>query len=401
MKTDADHNNTQTEVGRRREAPAVERVEADRSSSVGGSPFRPWLDEIRPYVPGKPPEEVLEASAPIEPANLASNENPLGPPKQCLDQWHYLSQVVNRYPDDQAQMLKEALSERFDFPLDHLAVGNGSNDLIDLLVRITSTRGTSVVISDWSFPTCPISARGTGAEVRAVPQRNYTHDLAGMRNAIDETTRLVYICNPNNPTGTMNTAAEVDEFLDGLPSHVLVVFDEAYFEFVERKDFPDLLPRVLEGQNICVLRTFSKCYSLASLRVGYGFCPPQVTERIEKIRLPFNVNAFAQRMASVAILDRDSIAISRHYNRQWKAWYRNQFENLDIEYIDSETNFFMIHVPEPADLHERLLKRAIIIRPLTSFGLPRGYYRVSIGRNLANENFMRSLEEILGKDSPS
>jgi len=360
------------------------------------TPFLPWLDEISPYVPGKPPAHVLEKLEGQTLMRLASNENPMGPSPAAAAVLADGSVELNRYPDDQAQSLKATLSRAFDVPTDQIAVGNGSNDLIDQLVRITAAPGAEVVMSEASFPTCRISALATGARLTQVPQREDCHDLVAMAAAVGPATRLVYVCNPNNPTGTMNTADDVDRFLAKLPAHVLAVFDEAYFEYVESSDFPRLLPRVLAQENIVLLRTFSKCYSLASLRIGYGFCPRTVTERIEKVRLPFNANGVAQQAAIASILDQEQVPKSREFNAAGKASFRAEFASRGVEYRDSETNFFMMRIPYPnGSLYNELLSRGVVVRPLNSFGLSGDHYRVTVGTKEENEAFFRALDDVL------
>ena len=368
----------------------------DRGVTTAEGAFLPWLDDIQPYVPGKPPAEILREISFDSLANLASNENPLGPSPRALASLAEGAARLHRYPDDQAQGLKAALATRFAFPSEQIAVGNGSNDLIDLLVRITSAPGREVVMSERSFPTCRIAALGAGARLRLVPQKDDAHDLPAMAAAIGADTHLVYVCNPNNPTGTTIGREDVERFLDAVPDHVLVVFDEAYFEYVDRSDFPNLLPRVLRGEQICVLRTFSKCYALPDLRVGYGFCPREVTSRIEKIRLPFNVNGVGQRAAIASLADSEQVTRSRYFNAEAKRYLREELERLGVWYRDSQTNFLMISVPEPKSLPNELLRRGVVIRPLSSFGLPPDRYRVTMGTPEENARFIAALEDILG-----
>lgn len=360
------------------------------------TPFLPWLDEIEPYVPGKPPEHVLRKLGGRTLLRMASNENPLGPSPAVIELLRGEDLELNRYPDDQAQALKNTLSEVFGVPVGQIAVGNGSNDLIDQLVRITSAPGREVIMSEASFPTCRISALAAGARLTLVPQREDRHDLPAMAAAIGPETRLVYVCNPNNPTATMNTAAEVDRFLEAVPSHVLPVFDEAYFEYIDTPDFPDLLPRVLNRENLVLLRTFSKCYSLANLRIGYGFCPRAVTQRLEKVRLPFNANGVAQRAAMVSILDQEQVIRSREFNTTGRAFLSAAFEGMGVEYRASFANFLMVRIPfPPGNLYNELLGRGVVVRPLSSFGLSPDHYRVTIGTREQNQAFLHTLQDVL------
>lgn len=361
-----------------------------------GSPFLPWLDQIRPYVPGKPPESVLGRVRPSDLCRLASNENPLGPSPRALAAIREGLGELHRYPDDQSQRLKEALSAHHSIPVDQIAVGNGSNDLIDLLVHITLSRGRQLVMAEASFPTCRIAALGVGAGLRLVPQREDRHDLEAMARAVDAHTSLVYICNPNNPTGTACTAEEVDRFLERLPAHTLAVFDEAYFEYVDDPRFPDLLPRVRAQENVAVLRTFSKCHALAALRVGYAFCPRSVVERLEKVRLPFNVNGVGHRAAIAALADHEQLRKSLDFNASGKAQLRSELSRLGVNYRDSQTNFLMVQVPgPPGDLFGELLGHGVIIRPLQSFGLSAEHYRVTVGTPEENARFVQALESVL------
>ena len=360
------------------------------------TPFLPWLDEILPYVPGKPPEAVLEKLQGRTLTRLASNENSLGPSPAAAAVLRDGGIELNRYPDDQAQSLKNALGDSFGVPVDQIVVGNGSNDLIDQLVRITSAPGTEVIMSEASFPTCRISALAAGAQLTLVPQREDRHDLVAMAAAIGPETRMVYVCNPNNPTGTANSAADVDQFLTALPSHVLPVFDEAYFEYVDDPSYPDLLPRVLAQENLVLLRTFSKCYSLANLRIGYGFCPSTVPQRIEKVRLPFNANGVAQKAAIASIRDTKQVERSRDFNANGKALLYQALADMGIAYTKSVTNFIMMRIPyERGSLYNELLGRGVVVRPLSSFGLSADHYRVTIGRKDENLTFLQALKDTL------
>lgn len=384
-------NELERESRRRSIAPAPE--------AQAESPYLPWLEQIRPYVPGKPPERVLRQIRLEEIASLASNENPLGPSPRALEAIQEALRELNRYPDDQAQRTKATLAGHYGVPIEQVVVGNGSNDLIELLVRITTAPGREVVMAEASFPTCRIAALAAGGTVRLVPLREDRHDLPALADAVGPRTHLVYVCNPNNPTGTMNSAVEVDAFLARLPPHVLAVFDEAYFEYIEDPTYPDLLPRILRQEQVVVLRTFSKCYSLASLRIGYGICPMVVAERLEKVRLPFNVNGIAQRAAIASIHDEEQVLRSRLFNEEGKGMLRRELDRLGVFYRDSVTNFFMVRVPwDGGDLYRELLQGGVVVRPLQSFGLPADHYRVTVGTSSENQRFIRLLERILRKN---
>jgi histidinol-phosphate aminotransferase len=363
--------------------------------------FHPWLDRIEQYVPGRPPRHLTQGLSLREVSRLASNENPLGPSPKALRAFREAAAELNRYPDDTVLPLKEALARKHGLPLDHIVVGNGSNDLIDQCVRITVGPGLEVVMAQGSFPTCRISSQAVGAKLHLVPLRDYRHDLEAMAEAVTPATRLVYVCNPNNPTGTMNTAEEVRRFLDRLPEHVLVVFDEAYYEYVERADYPDLLPLVREGRPLILLRTFSKVHSLANLRIGYGLCPPEVTQRLQKVRLPFNVNGVAQRVALAAMEDEEHVARSVAFARDGKRDLARRLRELGIQVVDSVTNFLMVRIPIPsARLYPRLLERGVQIRPLASFQLPDDHYRITVGTREEDDRLLQALTEILERESP-
>jgi histidinol-phosphate aminotransferase len=360
--------------------------------------FHPWLDDIAPYVPGRPPGRLTGALSLREVSRLASNENPLGPSPRALEAYMEASHELNRYPDDTAGELKEALAARFGVGADHVVVGNGSNDLIDQCVRVVAGPGQEVVMAQGSFPTCRISTQAMGARLRLVPLRDDRHDLEAMAEAVTDATRLVYVCNPNNPTGTMNTHGEVEEFLKRVPDHVLVVFDEAYYEYVERDDFPRLLPFVRDGYPVVLLRTFSKVHALASLRVGYGLCPPAVAERLQKVRLPFNVNGVAQKTALAAMDDADHVRRCLAFARQGKAELESRLRALGLRTVPSQTNFLMVEIPIPsATLHPKLLESGVQIRPLASFQLPDDHYRITVGTREEDARLLQALERVLAR----
>lgn len=358
--------------------------------------FHSWLDEVDQYVPGRPPGSKGQSLLGV--SRLASNENPLGPSPHAVRAYQEAVSELNRYPDDTAWALRDALAAHHAVDMDCVVVGNGSNDIIDQCVRITVGRGLHVVMSSGSFPTCRISSVAIGATLRLVPLREATHDLEAMAGAITPETRLAYVCNPNNPTGTMNTAEEVRRFIERVPDHVLMVFDEAYYEYVQRDDYPDLIPYVRQGRPVVVLRTFSKVHSLASLRIGYGICPPEVASRLQKVRLPFNVNGVSQAVALAALRDREHVEKSVRFAGERRKVLAGALTGLGLEVVPSVTNFLMVRIPVPsATLLPWLLESGIHIRPLASFQLPDDHYRITVGKGDEDEKLVEALKRILGR----
>ena len=354
---------------------------------------------LRPYQPGKPIDELarelgLEESSIIK---LASNENPLGPSPKALDAIRAELADLTRYPDGAGFELKKALCEKLGINADQITLGNGSSDILDFVVRVFVNDGDEIVVSQHAFAIYGLVAKMVGADCTVVPAKNYGHDLDAMAAAISDRTRIVFVTNPNNPTGTWNTRDELVSFLNKVPERVIVLLDEAYIEYVHEADYPDGITLLGEYPNLVVTRTFSKAYGLASLRVGYGVSSPELADLMNRVRPPFNVDSFALAAAKAALQDTDYVARSVAENDAGLAYLAGEFERLGLSYIPSVGNFITFHVPEGMDdmaVYQGLLHKGIIIRPVANYELP-GFLRVSVGTMSENKAFIAALEQVI------
>lgn len=358
------------------------------------------VQEISPYVPGKPIDEVRrELGLKGEILKLASNENPLGPSPLALAALRKGIRDVHLYPDDGCVLLGRRLAEHLGVAEDQLIFGNGSVDIIDFIVKTFVAPGDHVVLADGAFIMYRIAARIADARITAVPLAGQTHDLAAMADAITGSTKVCFIANPNNPTGTVVTAAQVKAFMARVPRSCVVVFDEAYSEYIDRADFPDTLALMRGWPNAIVLRTFSKIYGLAGLRVGYGVASPELIAAVRKVRLPFNVGLLSQLACRAAIGDRRHVARSRRMNAAGKAYLYRQFEALGIPYVPSEGNFILIDTgrdSQPVFLAMQQL--GVIVRPVKNYGMPT-QLRVTVGTPPQNRRLVAGLRKALAGPS--
>jgi histidinol-phosphate aminotransferase len=362
-------------------------------------PIPPHIRRLRPYVPGKPIEEVEREFGLTDVVKLASNENPLGPsPCAVAALWAALAGGVNPlalYPDAACHALTAALAAHLRVPADHLCLGNGSDEIIHFLGLAFLRPGDVLLTGDPSFVRYEAAAILNEAEFVATPLRDHTFDLDAMAERLDARTRLVFVANPNNPTGTLVRRPELERFLDRCPPETVVVLDEAYAEYVDDPDYPDGLDYVREGRNVVVLRTFSKIYALASLRVGYGVARPEITGALHQVREPFNVNGLAQIAALASLTDPDQVARSRRANCAGRDWLYAEFTRLGLPYVPTFANFVLVDVGRPAQpVFEALLRRGIIVRSGHSLGMPR-HLRVTIGRPEDNARFVAALADVL------
>ena len=349
------------------------------------------IKSISPYVPGKPIEELERELGISGSIKLASNENPLGPSPKAVTAIKRAVEGLNRYPDGSGFYLSQALAKQLGVDLAQVILGNGSNELIELAVRTFVQPGDEVVSADPSFVVYKMITQAAGGTNVIVPCRDLTHDLDAMAEALSPRTRLVFIANPNNPTGTMNTKTEMDRFMAKVPGHVLVCVDEAYFEYVTRADYPDSLDYLREGRNVLAFRTFSKIYGLAGLRIGYGITLPEVAELMNKVRQPFNTNTLAQAGALAALADRKHVKKSVTMNNEGKQLLYREFERLGITYVPTEANFILFETKlDSRELYASLLKKGVIIRPMGPQRL-----RVTIGLPEENKRFAAELEAAL------
>ncbi len=358
--------------------------------------FKDYIQRIVPYEPGKPIEEVERELGLLHVTKLASNENPLGPSRKALRAMRAALRRVHLYPDGGSYELKQRLAQEFSLPPDQFVIGNGSNEIIELLARGFLNEGDKVISSENTFLVYPLITQACGATYIQVPMKNFRYDLKGILGQIDERTRIIFIANPNNPTGTYVTAAEVEDFLSKVPKDVIVCFDEAYIDFVEAKDFPYLLFHVKANKpNIILLRTFSKSYGLAGLRIGYGIGSQEMIRYLNKVRQPFNINRIAQIGACAALDDQRFLWWSKRLVSRGRLYLYRKFAQMGLSFIASEANFILVDIHRDArKLSEALLKRGIIIRAMNAYGL-HTYIRVTIGTRFELMRFIHALKVVL------
>lgn len=347
---------------------------------------------IKPYEPGKPIEELKRELNISHIIKMASNENPLGPSKKAIKAMKRAISTVNRYPDGGCYYLKEALSRNLSVSPKNLIIGNGSNEIIELVLRTFVNKGEEVIMSEPSFLIYNIGCRVAEGLPVVVPLRDFKADLDNIRNSITNRTKLIFIDNPNNPTGRSVGEAEVERFLERLPGGVIVVFDEAYNEFIEREDFPDTI-RYIGRKNIIILRTFSKAHGLSGLRIGYGIAEKEIIEYMDCARQPFNVNSVAQIAAIASLEDKQHIANSKLVISEGKQFLYKNLDSMGLNYIKSDTNFILIDVGRTGkQVFEKMLKEGVIVRDMDAYKL-NNYIRVTIGTMAENCRFIKALKK--------
>lgn len=367
------------------------------SAYVGPRP-RPAIARIEPYEPGKPIDEVRRELGLTDIIKLASNENPLGPSPKAMEAARDALSQLHIYPDGSASALREALSRKLGLPMEQLLVGNGSDGIIKLLAEAYLEPGDEIVCAQPTFSQYAFAARLMGAREVLVPLKDMRHNLEAMAAAIGPRTKAVFICNPNNPTGTVVTEAEFSAFMKRVPREVLVVLDEAYYEYVEH-------PENVQGRrwvedpahNVLVLRTFSKIYGLAALRVGYCMGPANVIAELRRVQEPFQTNALAQAAALAALADEGHVRESQRTNQEGKRYFYRRLEELGLSYVPTEANFILIDIGRDSRaVFQELLRRGVIVRAGAAFGLPT-HLRVTIGTPEQNERFFAALAAVLGR----
>ena len=360
----------------------------------------PGVQKLSPYVPGKPVDELARELG-IDPAKiikLASNENPLGASPKALQAIRDELGELTRYPDGNGFELKKRLAERCGVQSDQVTLGNGSNDILELVARAYLAPGLNAVFSEFAFAVYPIVTQATGATAHVVPAKEWGHDLPAMLAAIDSDTRVVFIANPNNPTGTWFGPDALSRFLATVPEHVLVVLDEAYIEYAHGGELPDGLDYLAEHPNLLVSRTFSKAYGLASLRVGYSLSSPAVADVLNRVRQPFNVNSFALAAACAALDDVDYVTKSRQLNQVGMEQLEGGLDLLGLTWIPSRGNFLAIDMGrDAAPVYQALLREGVIVRPVAGYGMP-NHLRVSVGLLEENTRFLEALARVLARD---
>ncbi len=355
----------------------------------------PYVRAISPYQPGKPITQLArEMGIPVERiVKLASNENPLGMSPKARVALEKAAGTLERYPDDFE--LKAAVAEHAGFGMDRVILGNGSNDLLDLAARVFLAPGRSTVFSQHAFAVYPLASLSAGAELIAVPAKDFGHDLDAMRAAVRPDTRLIWIANPNNPTGTFVPYPQLKAFMQSIPADVVVVLDEAYNEYLPSEVREDSKEWLADFPNLLITRTFSKIYGLAGLRVGYGLSSPEIADLMNRVRQPFNCNNLALAAATAALDDSEFVARSQELNRAGMAQLNEGFKGLGYEFIPSYGNFVAFRAGDAAAVNQKLLKQGVIVRPVAGYGMPE-WLRVTIGTEAENRQFLNALEKACG-----
>lgn len=355
-------------------------------------------DEIRglhPYQPGKPVEELQRELGLNDIIKLASNENPLGPSPKIGPALAQTFEELARYPDGSAYVVKEQLAAFLDVKPENLTIGNGSNDVLELLARVYLRPGLQAVCSQHSFVVYPLATKVTGAELVEVPAKDYGQDMAATLDAITDKTRIVFIANPNNPTGTWVGRQPMEEFLNEVPDDVIVVLDEAYFDYVEEPEYPNGIELFKRFPNVVVTRTFSKAYGLAALRLGFSVSNPEIADLMNRVRQPFNVNSLSLAAATVALDDQDHVQKSVELNRQGLAFLSKACDEMGLGYIPSVGNFISIDFGrDAAPIYEALLHKGVIVRPIAGYQMP-NHLRVTVGLAEENARFVEALQAVL------
>lgn len=355
--------------------------------------LNPQLANLPVYQPGRPLEEVArELGLPLDGLiKLASNENPLGPSPRAVEAMQRMASQIHLYPDGNAFYLRNAMAERLGVESDQLIFGNGSNEIIEFVAHSLLGPGTNIVVSQYCFAIYPIVAHLMGAQCITVPAKDYGHDLEAMSAEINDETRIIFVANPNNPTGTLAPAESVISMVDAIPDHVLLVMDEAYFEFLDEP--MDLIFRLAGKPNLLLMRTFSKIYGLAGLRIGYGIGHKELVSALEKVRQPFNLNAMAQAAALAALDDTDHLEATRQNNRLGLEYLNQALHDMGLETVPSYANFILAKVGDGATVFQKLQESGVITRPMGGYQLPE-WIRISVGTPEENERCLTALRDL-------
>jgi len=356
-----------------------------------------YVSSLRPYIPGKPIEELERELDIRDSIKLASNENPVGPSPMALKAIMNsvidanLSNTINRYPDGSGYYMKRALSERLSIGEDEIILGNGSNELIDIAVRTFLQPGDEAIMAHPSFVVYPMSVKAAGGKVVQMPLKDYTHDLHAMAGAVTEKTKMLFIANPNNPTGTINKRDELDRLMERIPEGILVVVDEAYHEYVIDPVYADSMKHFRGGRDILILRTFSKIYGLAGLRIGYGIARKDIILEMNKLRPPFNTNSLAQNAALHALNDEAHVRHSLEINERGKRYLYRELDSLGLKFVPTEANFIYIPLGRDSNvLYNELLRQGVIVRPVGPEEI-----RITIGLPEENRRFIEALKKVM------
>ncbi|GMQ90102.1 MAG: histidinol-phosphate transaminase [Gammaproteobacteria bacterium] len=358
----------------------------------------PGVRAIKPYEPGRPIEEIEREYGVTDVVKLASNENPLGPGPRALAETRRQLTAVSRYPDGNGFALKSALADKLSVVPEQLTLGNGSNEILEFAARAFVLPENEVVFSAHAFAVYPLVTQAVGARAVITPAHDWGHDLEAMAQALNDRTRLIFLANPNNPTGTWTRRTELETFLERVPAHVLVVVDEAYFEYVVEPEYASAIAWIGRFPNLIVTRTFSKVHGLAGLRVGYGVSTSEVADVLNRVREPFNVNSLALVAAEAALADLAHVTHSVKMNQEGMQQLTAAFMQMGLPYIPSVANFIAVDVGRPgAAVYEALLREGVIVRPVANYGMP-NHLRVTVGLPEENRRFVDALAKIVIRD---
>ena len=354
----------------------------------------PWLRELVSYEPGKPIEDVARELGlrPDQIIKLASNENPLGPSPKALVAMREMLEKSHFYPDGGGYYLREAIAQKMGVERANVILGCGSNEIIEFIGKAFLSPGDEIIAARHAFVVYKLMATLFGATTIEVPDPGFAHDLDAMLAAVTPKTKEIFIANPNNPTGTLLSQEQLDDFMAKVPPHIVVVFDEAYYEFLPNP--PDVIKYVREGRKVVVLRTFSKIQGLANLRIGYGIAPKELIDVLQKTRQPFNANGIAQAGALAGLQDDEHQTKTRELTLVERAKMQSAFDAMGLEYVPSHANFILVKVGDGRAVFTALMKKGVIIRDMNSYGLPE-WIRVSVGTAAQNERFLADLAEFL------
>lgn len=352
------------------------------------------ISSLTPYQPGKPVDELERELGITSSIKLASNENPLGPSPKALQAIQEALPKLHIYPDGSCYELKQVIAKHFSIDTSQITVGNGSENILEIIGKAYLQAGDSAVISEYAFLTIPLIIQSFGARIIKAPAVNWGHHIQNMLDAIDEQTRVLFLVNPNNPTGTYTNKTDFTKLMNSVPSNIIVVLDEAYSEYITEDDYPDALSYLAHHPNLIISRTFSKIYGLAGLRIGYSISSPEIADILNRARLPFNVNTLAAKAAAVALLDLEHVRKTVELNRTGMQQMEAGLKKLKLDYIPSLANFVTIDVQDGPAIYQKLLHEGVIVRPLKAYDMPR-HIRVTIGTTEQNQRFLTSIEKVM------
>jgi len=350
---------------------------------------------LQPYQAGKPIEELQRELGISDVIKLASNENPRGPGPAVHAAIARAATALSRYPDGSGYRLKRVLAQHLGVRAEQISLGNGSNDVLELIARVALSPGCEGIVSAHAFVVYPLAVIAHGGTLVTVPARDWTHDLDAMADAVTKATRIVFVANPNNPTGTWVARRQLTAFLDRIPEHVVTVLDEAYFEYLQHPDYPNGIELLDRYPNLVVTRTFSKIYGLAGMRVGYCVSHPDIADLLNRVRQPFNVSSLALECAEAAVGDVEFVRRSREINDEGMQQLRRGLDQLGVPYIPSGGNFLCIDLRKPAaPVYDALLRLGVIVRPIAGYGMP-NHLRVTVGLHEENARFLDALARVV------